>query len=59
MNELFKYNSSKQEYLLNAINEYLEMEEFDSAIEFIIRYKIMHSGSLWETLKEQPMIIVV
>lgn len=35
MNELFKYNSSKQEYLLNAINEYLEMEEFDSAIEFI------------------------
>ena len=36
MNGLFKYNSSKQEYLLNAINEYLEMEEFDSAIEFII-----------------------
>lgn len=35
MNELFKYNSPKQEYLLNAINEYLEMEEFDSAIEFI------------------------
>lgn len=35
MNELFKYNSSKQEYLLNAINEYIEMEEFDSAIEFI------------------------
>lgn len=35
MNELFKYNSSKQEYLLNAINEYLEMKEFDSAIEFI------------------------
>lgn len=27
MNELFKYNSSKQEYLLNTINEYLEMEE--------------------------------
>lgn len=39
MNELFKYNSSKQEYLLNAINEYIEMKEFDSAIEFIKRRK--------------------
>lgn len=46
MNELFKYNSSKQEYLLNAINEYLEMEEFDSAIEFIICNIILKFGAV-------------